>query len=69
MDKINIGDNKGWTTLHLAFTNSNTVSTVQTIKLLLYHEADVNIRNSDGWTGLHVVSRYSSTIRNDKPVL
>jgi ankyrin repeat protein len=64
-EEINKQNNYGFTALTLAAINSNNLSNIETVKLLLNHtNIDVNIRDIDGWTTLMRVSKYSNTYSN-----
>ncbi len=58
-DEINKTNAFDWTALMLAAHKSNTTSSIDTVKLLLEHGADVNLKNDNGWTALMLAARYS----------
>ena len=56
LSEINAVNDRGRTALHLACCNSNTVSTIECVKLLIDANADVNIKDDDGYTALYYAS-------------
>src|SRR5205085_73496 len=49
---LNEKNHAGWTALMLACRNSNTQSSVQTVKLLINAKADLNLKTNKEWTAL-----------------
>lgn len=68
-DEINAKNDKGWTPLLLACRNSKTLSSNDTVKLLLKYGADINDQQCDGWTALMMACRYESTVETVKILL
>ena len=64
-EEINKQSTEGWTALMIACRNSNTDSSIETIKLLLEcPNIDVNKQNNEGWTALMLACRYSNIYSN-----
>jgi ankyrin repeat protein len=58
---INKQNNNGWTALMIASRNSNTYSSIDTVKELIKTGADINKQNNNSWTALMFACKYSNT--------
>ncbi|KAJ3123908.1 Transient receptor putative cation channel sub A member 1 [Nowakowskiella sp. JEL0407] len=54
---LNIGDNRGFTPLHVAVARDN----LELIRELLEFGADINLQSKEGWTVLHLASCFNYT--------
>ena len=57
---INEKNAEGWTALMISARNSNTFSTIETIRLLIDANANVNLQKNNGSTALILASMYSN---------
>ena len=55
---IDIKNEKGWTALMIAARNSNTVSNIETVKILIDAGADLNLKNNRQSTALMLANDY-----------
>ena len=55
-EELNKQNEYGWTALMLACRHSNTVSSEETVRILIDANANVDVQNSDGWTALIISS-------------
>ena len=58
---VNETTDNNWTALMMAARNSRTVSSLETVELLLAAGADVNMQNDEGCTALMLASENSDT--------
>ena len=60
-ETINHKNGKGYTALMMATMNATSLSTKNTVKILLKHHADVNLTDNDGLSALMLAFKYDDT--------
>lgn len=68
-NQIDIQNAKGETALMVATFHSGSYSTIETVKILLKHNANVNIQDGCGWTALIHSVYYSDSTKNTTKLL
>ena len=66
--EINEKNEKGWTASMIACRNSNTKSSIETVRLLLDHGAKIDMQNNNGRTALMMAASYSHEDSNIETV-
>ena len=66
--EINEKNEEGWTALMIACRNSNTKSSVETVRLLLDRGAKIDMQDNNGWTALMMAAKNSHTDSNIETV-
>jgi ankyrin repeat protein len=65
---VDISNSKGWTPIILAARNSKTLSSDETVSLLIKKECNINAQTTDGWSALWCAAFYGCTDSSENTI-